>query len=68
MSILTVIIADTSEEATSMKPPLRSGFTRQESLEEYELPEVKCCPTCKGGSIQTGKIRKHVRLSITDTR
>jgi uncharacterized OB-fold protein len=68
MSILTVILADTKEEAERYRPPVRSGFKRAESLEDYDLPMSTQCSKCGAEHIDQSRIYKQWRLSITDTK
>ena len=68
MSILTVILASTREQAMAERPPDRPGWARQESIEEYEVTETSTCSKCGCVTIDQSRQRKQWRLSVQDTR
>lgn len=68
MSILTVILAETKEEAELHVPSSKPGFSREKSIESYTLPSTTSCRECGSVHIDPSRIKIQWRISITDTK
>lgn len=64
MSILTVILHHSLDEAQKLVPPERHGWTRQLSIDGPYNPPPCQCETCRG---RTDRVDVVYRISITDT-